>query len=124
MKNIATIELGRYEIETWYFSPFPPEYNDCVKLYFCEFCLNFMKHKEQLQRHMVSFLNLLYSFMPLEQYCKLVTYLFLSYLGSLEVLDLNRVSMYMSRLSKFLAIFQGSYPCLIWAQFKVIEGYG
>ncbi|KAM7270056.1 hypothetical protein ACFE04_029270 [Oxalis oulophora] len=52
VKNIATIELGRYEIETWYFSPFPPEYNDCLKLYFCEFCLNFMKRKEQLQRHM------------------------------------------------------------------------
>ncbi|KAF6175656.1 hypothetical protein GIB67_022658 [Kingdonia uniflora] len=52
VKNIATIELGRYEIETWYFSPFPPEYNDSPKLYFCEFCLNFMKRKEQLQRHM------------------------------------------------------------------------
>ncbi|XP_057754339.1 histone acetyltransferase of the MYST family 1-like [Arachis stenosperma] len=52
VKNIATIEFGRYEIETWYFSPFPPEYNDCLKLYFCEFCLNFMKRKEQLQRHM------------------------------------------------------------------------
>ncbi|KAJ8423673.1 hypothetical protein Cgig2_023518 [Carnegiea gigantea] len=52
VKNIATIELGRYEIETWYFSPFPPEYNDCTKLYFCEFCLSFMKRKEQLQRHM------------------------------------------------------------------------
>lgn len=55
VKNIATIELGRYEIETWYFSPFPPEYNDSLKLYFCEFCLSFMKRKEQLQRHMVSF---------------------------------------------------------------------
>lgn len=54
VKNIATIELGKYEIETWYFSPFPPEYNDCVKLFFCEFCLNFMKRTEQLQRHMVS----------------------------------------------------------------------
>ncbi|XP_073280890.1 histone acetyltransferase of the MYST family 1-like isoform X2 [Primulina huaijiensis] len=52
VKNIATIELGRYEIETWYFSPFPSEYNDCNKLYFCDFCLNFMKRKEQLQRHM------------------------------------------------------------------------
>ncbi|KAL3614487.1 Antigen peptide transporter 2 [Castilleja foliolosa] len=52
VKNIATIELGRYEIETWYFSPFPPEYNECTKLFFCEFCLNFMKRKEQLQRHM------------------------------------------------------------------------
>ncbi|KAK3230756.1 hypothetical protein Dsin_002637 [Dipteronia sinensis] len=53
VKNIATIELGRYEIETWYFSPFLPEYSDCLKMYFCEFCLNFMKRKEQLQRHMV-----------------------------------------------------------------------
>ncbi|KAE8729373.1 Histone acetyltransferase of the MYST family 2 [Hibiscus syriacus] len=52
VKNIATIELGRYEIETWYISPFPQEYNDSLKLYFCEFCLNFMKRKEQLQRHM------------------------------------------------------------------------
>lgn len=59
VKNIATIELGRYEIETWYFSPFPPEYNDCTKLFFCEFCLNFMKRKEQLQRHMVSSLTVL-----------------------------------------------------------------
>jgi len=54
VKNIATIELGRYEIETWYLSPFSPEYNDCLKLFFCEFCLNFMKHKEQLQRLIVS----------------------------------------------------------------------
>ncbi|KAH9295035.1 hypothetical protein KI387_038623 [Taxus chinensis] len=52
VKNIVKIELGKYEIETWYFSPFPVEYNDCEKLYFCEFCLNFMKRKEQLQRHM------------------------------------------------------------------------
>ncbi|XP_010452970.1 PREDICTED: histone acetyltransferase of the MYST family 2-like isoform X1 [Camelina sativa] len=52
VKNIATVELGKYEIETWYFFPFPPEYNDCVKLFFCEFCLNFMKRKEQLRRHM------------------------------------------------------------------------
>jgi hypothetical protein len=54
VKNIAKIELGKYEIDTWYFSPFPPEYNDSAKLFFCEFCLNFMKRKEQLQRHMVS----------------------------------------------------------------------
>ncbi|PHT64768.1 Histone acetyltransferase KAT8 [Capsicum annuum] len=52
VKNIATIEFGIYEIETWYFSPFPPEYNNCSKLFFCEFCLNFMKSKEPLQRHM------------------------------------------------------------------------
>lgn len=52
VKNISKIELGRYEIDTWYFSPFPPEYNDCNKLFFCEFCLSFVKRKEQLARHM------------------------------------------------------------------------
>lgn len=54
MKNISAIELGKYEMDTWYFSPFPPEYNNVSKLYFCEFCLSFMKRKEQLSRHMVS----------------------------------------------------------------------
>ncbi|XP_024374032.1 putative MYST-like histone acetyltransferase 1 [Physcomitrium patens] len=52
VKNISKIELGRYEIDTWYFSPFPPEYSDCSKLFFCEFCLSFVKRKEQLARHM------------------------------------------------------------------------
>ncbi|CAA6658782.1 unnamed protein product [Spirodela intermedia] len=44
VKNIATIELGRYEIETWYFSPFPPEYNDCVKLFSASFRKCDLKH--------------------------------------------------------------------------------
>ncbi|GAQ84306.1 Histone acetyltransferase MYST family [Klebsormidium nitens] len=52
VKNISAIELGKYEMDTWYFSPFPPEYNNVSKLYFCEFCLSFMKRKEQLSRHM------------------------------------------------------------------------
>eukprot|EP00245_Coleochaete_scutata_P017280 TRINITY_DN8407_c0_g1_i1.p1 TRINITY_DN8407_c0_g1~~TRINITY_DN8407_c0_g1_i1.p1 ORF type:complete len:265 (-),score=51.56 TRINITY_DN8407_c0_g1_i1:35-829(-) len=52
VKNISKIELGKYEMETWYFSPFPPEYSDCSKLFFCEFCLSFVKRKEQLARHM------------------------------------------------------------------------
>lgn len=28
VKNIAKEELGRYEIDIWYFSPFSPEYRD------------------------------------------------------------------------------------------------
>jgi MYST family zinc finger domain len=36
VRNILTIELGRHEMDTWYFSPFPPEYKDVSKLYFCE----------------------------------------------------------------------------------------
>ena len=29
VKNVEVIELGRYEMETWYFSPLPEEYRDC-----------------------------------------------------------------------------------------------
>jgi histone acetyltransferase MYST1 len=39
VKNIQSIELGRYEIETWYFSPYPEEYCKEEKLHVCEFCL-------------------------------------------------------------------------------------
>ncbi|PIA47946.1 hypothetical protein AQUCO_01400504v1 [Aquilegia coerulea] len=52
VKNIAYIELGKYEIETWYFSPYPPEFDNSPKVYFCEFCLNVWNKKDHLQRHM------------------------------------------------------------------------
>ncbi len=30
VKNVAKIELGRYEMETWYFSPLPDEFKGCT----------------------------------------------------------------------------------------------
>jgi histone acetyltransferase MYST1 len=51
VKNINMIELGRYEIDTWYFSPYPEEFAKCDKLYICEFCLKYMKKKKTLNRH-------------------------------------------------------------------------
>jgi len=54
VKNINMIELGRYEIDTWYFSPYPEEFAKCDKLYLCEFCLKYMKKKKTLVRHKVS----------------------------------------------------------------------
>ena len=29
VKNVAQIELGRHLMDTWYFSPLPPEFKDC-----------------------------------------------------------------------------------------------
>jgi len=52
VRNILQIELGKHEMDTWYFSPFPPEYSNCQKLFFCEYTLQFFKRKEQLQRHL------------------------------------------------------------------------
>ena len=53
VKNIETIELGKFEIDTWYFSPYPEEFSSSTKLYLCEFCLKYMKKKKTLQRHKV-----------------------------------------------------------------------
>ncbi|XP_074040879.1 histone acetyltransferase enoki mushroom isoform X2 [Leptinotarsa decemlineata] len=47
----AAIEFGKYEIKTWYSSPFPQEYARLPKLFLCEFCLKYTKSKAVLERH-------------------------------------------------------------------------
>ncbi|XP_048360568.1 histone acetyltransferase KAT6B isoform X2 [Sphaerodactylus townsendi] len=47
----SVIEFGKYEIQTWYSSPYPQEYAKLSKLFLCEFCLKYMKSKNILLRH-------------------------------------------------------------------------
>eukprot|EP00475_Leptophrys_vorax_P016072 TRINITY_DN22466_c0_g1_i3.p2 TRINITY_DN22466_c0_g1~~TRINITY_DN22466_c0_g1_i3.p2 ORF type:complete len:547 (+),score=136.44 TRINITY_DN22466_c0_g1_i3:1262-2902(+) len=54
VKNIQSIVLGQYEMEAWYFSPFPVEYCRFEKLYFCEFCLAFFGVPDELKRHVAT----------------------------------------------------------------------
>jgi histone acetyltransferase MYST1 len=51
VKNIQCIVLGKYEIETWYFSPYPEEYAGDDKMHVCEFCLKYMKKQKTLLNH-------------------------------------------------------------------------
>nr|NP_001071919.1 zinc finger protein [Ciona intestinalis]BAE93314.1 zinc finger protein [Ciona intestinalis] len=51
-RRIKVIEIGRYEMDTWYSSPYPEEYVQLPKLYICEFCLKYMKSSTILRRHM------------------------------------------------------------------------
>lgn len=52
VKNVEQIVIGKYEIDTWYFSPYPEEYvKDSKKLHLCEFCLKYMKRARTLERH-------------------------------------------------------------------------
>jgi histone acetyltransferase MYST1 len=47
------VELGKYVMECWYFSPFPKEYfpdGYADRLYFCEYSLAFFRHKSELIR--------------------------------------------------------------------------
>ncbi|KAG9508950.1 Histone acetyltransferase KAT7 [Fragariocoptes setiger] len=49
--GIKCIELGRYEIDVWYNSPYPEEYRYLPKLFICEYCLKYMTSAEVLKRH-------------------------------------------------------------------------
>ncbi|XP_061419499.1 histone acetyltransferase KAT7-like isoform X5 [Lethenteron reissneri] len=48
---IKSIVFGRYELDTWYHSPYPEEYARLGRLYVCEFCLKYMKSQTILRRH-------------------------------------------------------------------------
>mgnify|MGYP002829424460 CR=1 FL=1 len=56
VKNVNTIILGRAQMDTWYFSPYPKELfmngSSLDKMYLCEFCLKFFARKVELERHM------------------------------------------------------------------------
>ena len=53
MKNIEIVELGRFRIKPWYFSPYPQELTTEPVIYICEFCLKYVKSKKCLERHRV-----------------------------------------------------------------------
>ena len=52
VKNVDRIEMGKYIMETWYFSPLPPEFYNVKTLYFCEYDLTFFKRREEMLRHL------------------------------------------------------------------------
>jgi len=51
--RICTLEMGCYEMDTWYTSPYPEEYARLPKIYVCEYCLKYMKTSVISRRHAV-----------------------------------------------------------------------
>lgn len=51
VKNIEKIVMGNWEVEAWYYSPFPAEYSDIETLYVCEFCLSYMRKRRTFKKH-------------------------------------------------------------------------
>lgn len=58
VKNIEKIILGYYEIDAWYFSPFPSNFTTDKVLYICEKCLKYMRYKNTLILHKVNIILL------------------------------------------------------------------
>lgn len=51
VKNISKIIMGGWEVEAWYFSPYPDDYVNCETLFICEYCLKYMKSVRTFHKH-------------------------------------------------------------------------
>jgi len=51
VRNIEKVQMGKFEIEPWYFSPYPIDFIDVDMVYICEFCLSYYGDVTQFERH-------------------------------------------------------------------------
>lgn len=51
VKNLNKIQIGKHEVEAWYFSPYPKEYAHLPVIYVCEFCLSYYPSPMMISRH-------------------------------------------------------------------------
>ncbi|GIY84938.1 hypothetical protein CDAR_618641 [Caerostris darwini] len=51
VKYIDKIQFGKFEIDAWYFSPYPDEYGKQQKLWICEYCLKYMRLEKTYRFH-------------------------------------------------------------------------
>jgi histone acetyltransferase HTATIP len=51
VRNLEKIQMGKHEIEPWYFSPYPVEFSDVDMVHICEFCLGYFGEVKQFERH-------------------------------------------------------------------------
>ena len=51
VRNLTRVQMGKYELEPWYFSPYPFEFTDEDMIYVCEFCLSYFPSNMEFTRH-------------------------------------------------------------------------
>ncbi len=51
VRNLSRVQMGRHEMEPWYFSPYPVEFTEEEMIYICEFCLGYHGEARQFERH-------------------------------------------------------------------------
>ncbi|RMD43809.1 hypothetical protein DV735_g1307, partial [Chaetothyriales sp. CBS 134920] len=51
VRNLSKIQMGKHEMEPWYFSPYPQEFSDVDMVYIDEFCLSYFSSKKAFERH-------------------------------------------------------------------------
>jgi len=51
VKFIDRVQIGKFEIDTWYFSPYPEEYGRQPKLWICQYCIRYMRLEKTYRYH-------------------------------------------------------------------------
>ena len=51
VKNVHSIQFGKFEIDAWYWSPYPGAYGCKRYLYICDSCLRYCASKNVLNKH-------------------------------------------------------------------------
>ncbi|KAI5295262.1 Histone acetyltransferase [Ascosphaera acerosa] len=51
VRNLNKVLMGKYEIEPWYFSPYPESFLDADMVYIDEFCLSYFDDFKAFERH-------------------------------------------------------------------------
>lgn len=51
VRNLNRLQMGKYDIEPWYFSPYPASFSDVDIVYIDEFCLSYFDDKRAFERH-------------------------------------------------------------------------
>lgn len=51
VRNLSKIQMGKFEIEPWYFSPYPTSFSDADMIYIDEFCLSYFDDERAFHRH-------------------------------------------------------------------------
>ncbi|KAJ5934485.1 hypothetical protein N7466_004032 [Penicillium verhagenii] len=51
VRNLTRLQMGKYDIEPWYFSPYPDSFSDVDLVYIDEFCLSYFDNQRAFERH-------------------------------------------------------------------------
>ncbi|KAI9851846.1 MAG: Histone acetyltransferase [Thelocarpon superellum] len=51
VRNLSRVQMGKFEMEPWYFSPYPLDFTEEDVVYICEFCLSYFAEERPFERH-------------------------------------------------------------------------
>ncbi|KAL8950644.1 MAG: hypothetical protein Q9222_003328 [Ikaeria aurantiellina] len=51
VRNLQRVQMGDFEMEPWYFSPYPQPFTEADMIHICEFCLSYYDNLKQFERH-------------------------------------------------------------------------